>query len=436
MTDLLRIPANSQAYLFAARDAAADTFDVKKFAYGFLNGIPPWDLPDQVIEMLGSEIGDGYDTVEAPCEEGYVWFDPTKYDGNCTFFFEANGWNIDFDWDTETGPDLPLKLVDSSGTVYATITLVNTGYVDMYTMGWYDFYFYQVAFTPPATAKKLTVQLPSGPNWGEDAVALSAARIRIRQTQATKTRTMIPMLHGWGVGFDSPDPSYWRYDSSEVGDIKAVWLEANADDGVSTFLYNVTDGVTVAGSTTPVGSYYGDLVRVQIPVENLIDGKTYRVEAGPYAAWLCLELDPCTKFATWNRIGMQSTDEYWNGGRDEAEHWSGYDLYVDNQTIAKLNLPPGAKAYFEATGQVGPASGSPEVALRLSSGNHDWYGTTLSSHTLSFSGAKEMKRTADIASSLVNGSLYDIWWSGVVPSPSNYACVLPCGSFIVITAEP
>ena len=37
MTNVLKIPANSQAYLFATRDIAQDKFDVRRFAYDFVN---------------------------------------------------------------------------------------------------------------------------------------------------------------------------------------------------------------------------------------------------------------------------------------------------------------------------------------------------------------------------------------------------------------
>ena len=45
MTNVLKIPANSQAYLFATRDIAQDKFDVRRFAYDFVNVVAfpePW----------------------------------------------------------------------------------------------------------------------------------------------------------------------------------------------------------------------------------------------------------------------------------------------------------------------------------------------------------------------------------------------------------
>ena len=45
MTNVLKIPANSQAYLIATRDITQDKFDVRKFAYDFKNAVvfpEPW----------------------------------------------------------------------------------------------------------------------------------------------------------------------------------------------------------------------------------------------------------------------------------------------------------------------------------------------------------------------------------------------------------
>ncbi len=45
MTNILRIPANSQAYLTVIRDSAVDKFDIVDYKYGYLNPIPfptPW----------------------------------------------------------------------------------------------------------------------------------------------------------------------------------------------------------------------------------------------------------------------------------------------------------------------------------------------------------------------------------------------------------
>lgn len=66
MTNVLKIPANSQAYLIATRDVAQDKFDVRKFAYDYINAIAlpaPWAYW-KMNETIGTRIdstGNGHD---------------------------------------------------------------------------------------------------------------------------------------------------------------------------------------------------------------------------------------------------------------------------------------------------------------------------------------------------------------------------------------
>ncbi len=60
MTNILRIPANTQAYLFVRRDIAQDKFDVKKFVYDYVNAesFPPawayWKMEEDGTNRLDS----------------------------------------------------------------------------------------------------------------------------------------------------------------------------------------------------------------------------------------------------------------------------------------------------------------------------------------------------------------------------------------------
>ena len=138
MSNIFKIPAKKQVYLTAIRDALADRFDVTELVFPFA-ATGQADFPDQIIEMLGSEIGGGYDTVDAPCEEAFVWFDPTKYDGNCTFFFELVGYCYNNDDDYLPNGSCPVYLVDSNSTVYATIDMEdNSDDVWNEEKYWYD----------------------------------------------------------------------------------------------------------------------------------------------------------------------------------------------------------------------------------------------------------------------------------------------------------
>ena len=432
MTNLIRIPARTQAYLTAERDDVVDVFDVTAFEFKY-GEAGVMDMPDQIIEMLGFNIGNGYHEVEVPCPYSYVWFDPSKYNGTCQFFFEVVGWNIDTDWESYN-PTLDVHLVNSSNTSFASVTLENN-HMDVDTYYWYDYYWYRsAAFTPPTEACWLAVRLPDGPNWGEYAVELTAARIVVKQVGASKTRTMVPLMHGWGDGFDNPDESYWKYEPDKMATVATVWFEVNGAGPGPVRLYDVTADAVVPGTTITLTTD-PELARIEFSPDDLVAGHLYKFDgpsAWAYAAWLSFELNPCTKFATWYRIGMQSSDCYWDGGRDYTEGYTGYNYLVVNHQRIKLSLPSGSTAYMECTALVGPAGTGFGIGLREDNAhNHDWYGTTLTSDTLTFPGSLEWKRTADITSQLVNDYRY-VMWSGAIDA-DDYAYVLPRATFIMVT---
>lgn len=66
MTDLIKIPANSEAYLTAVRDDAADKFDVVEFAYDYLNpaAFPTpwayWKMEEEGLETRADSSGNNH----------------------------------------------------------------------------------------------------------------------------------------------------------------------------------------------------------------------------------------------------------------------------------------------------------------------------------------------------------------------------------------
>lgn len=148
----------------------------------------PIDLPEVYLELCccnmaatGSRIG--------IMKETYVPFDPADYDGTLQCWFEISvqnwsGWGRSFPITTF------LSLVNAiTGTAYATISIPPKA--DPVDWKWQT---YRVAFTPPAGAVTFALFMPSmGDDYGSW-VEVATARVRIRQTGATKSRIQWPML--------------------------------------------------------------------------------------------------------------------------------------------------------------------------------------------------------------------------------------------------
>jgi len=125
MTKILRIPANSQAYLLAKRDSARDKFDVTKFVFGYENAAafpPAW-----AYWKMEEESGTRYDATEGEEPYGYTrdlieLNDPIGHSsgklGNAAHFAETDG------------------ILQSLGIYYAPTFILTGGVHWMYTFWW------------------------------------------------------------------------------------------------------------------------------------------------------------------------------------------------------------------------------------------------------------------------------------------------------------
>jgi hypothetical protein len=181
---------------------------------GTFSGSGPFrsgDLPDVYLELnccnmsaTGYTAGQIYRT--GIMEETLVPFDPADYDGDCEFWFEVTVHNASGSYGSTPIPTF-LSLMGGGATL-ATIPIPI--HPDNY-----EFYTYRTQFAPPSGPVNLGLLCPAmGAEYGQWLLC-SFARVRIRQTGATKSRIQWPMLSFgtfWSTGYKYVANSISVYD--------------------------------------------------------------------------------------------------------------------------------------------------------------------------------------------------------------------------------
>ena len=158
------------------------------------------DFPDVYLELLCCNSGGKWNNSQTSvlAEETYVPWDPAVYDGTLEAWFEVTAWNL--------AAPYTLSLVDTTCAVLATITIPthpNAGEASIHA-DQHPWTTYRVPITLPTQACMLALLFgPMTPGGPYDDCYLPTARIRIRQTAATKSRVQWPML-AFGTAWDVP----------------------------------------------------------------------------------------------------------------------------------------------------------------------------------------------------------------------------------------
>lgn len=132
MTNILRIPANTQAYLTAIRDAAADKFDVMEFTYQYGNqaSFPPAWAYWKMEEASGNRLDSSGNNRTLSLDSGYA----VGYDlgilGNCSKFTANNQALImSEEWDTRGDTKFTItcwmKMVANAGGTHRVLELTS-----------------------------------------------------------------------------------------------------------------------------------------------------------------------------------------------------------------------------------------------------------------------------------------------------------------------
>ena len=177
-----------------------------------VRGTGPMDLPDTFIYFFAGTSAEVYSNglvhpsdIAVP-PTSYKRWDPNKYDGTIQAWFEVTVHN-------SMQEASAMSLVDSDGTVYATINIPVTEPPIGASTSYCDWYTYRVATTLPAAVTQLGVLFPIA--HFNARLYIKDAFVRIRQTGATKSRTFVPMLSfgfDWGVT-SNPDPTFLGYEA-------------------------------------------------------------------------------------------------------------------------------------------------------------------------------------------------------------------------------
>lgn len=409
------------------------------------------DLPDVYIEMMEGSTTDDYETTEEPIPITYTVLNTNDYDGTAQYYFEIICENGDTPYEDPDNYPHDFKLVDTDDNVYATITVPPN-----WSAVWEDYNFEpwryrSAAFTPASGSKTYAVQMETA-LWGGGMQRLYAARIIVRQSAATKTRTQYPLMSFWGTGFsgenfrakasytnENKETNLWQYNASDQTTIASITLSAwgycTSTVAFKVALFDVDDNEMVANSELTIPQAAGDWIYKEgtatFNTSDLTDGHKYEYRAMHnentnaylYKCHLYFTLTSISQIAVWYRVGKSSQQEYWSM---EAPDFSA----VDSTDRVCLRLQAGVTAYFEVTA-IKTVTGDRDIKLRDDNGNdYLWAGTNLDASALTFTSlTRTYQRTADIASVLVDDRRYTLWWE-YNPSDSDETC--PIGSFIVI----
>lgn len=133
-------------------------------------------------------------------ERSQTVINPTYYDGSPSYSFEIVATN-------STASAKSVYLVDSAGNAKATITVSPS--ISTHT-------YFSTTFTPNATVDTYRVKIDFTPTVGD--LTVTAARIKIKQTQATKTRIYYPLALGkLSEATDSDDINSYVCARSTIG---------------------------------------------------------------------------------------------------------------------------------------------------------------------------------------------------------------------------
>lgn len=246
----------------------------------------------------------------------------TDYDGSPAYYFEIVAMN------TNVGSAYNVQLMDNAVTTKASITVpANTTSPTRY----------RVAFTPNAGLDKYTIQLPA--TTANNDVLVTAARMIVVQTNATKTAVWIPMAHSPAIspapanfGQTYADTSYvlqitavntifpgsvgfgWTYSASRYAATSmTVNFEAVTYYGTSPGSLCMYDGVgCVTNSTISINATVPTWA--QTPAVTLTDGTQYLLRGswgGSGAVVIAhvgiwIKLTGFTKVETYNRLSLNT----------------------------------------------------------------------------------------------------------------------------------
>jgi len=288
-----------------------------------------------------------------------ILLDANDYDG-ATYYFEIVAKNID-----SSAKSVYLRRTTSGATNHATITV---------PAGTSVFTRYRVACSLAPIAGKNRYLVRHTKTTAADQLVVTAARVIVKQTNATKTRIQIPLvqknhdLFATGSGRadtttssaytqgDAVKYSLWIKDSSQFADLSGAtpWtLEAVLDNDSPTAttyaaLFNHDTGQQVAGAEI---SLYGDVIEVvdgsfSNAAANFTDGSKFElkirssssgIKAHLGRASLYVSLTNLSKAEVLYRVSRKNTGT-------PAE-----DL-VEQRTLLDTSLFTNPKVYFEASG--------------------------------------------------------------------------------------
>jgi len=261
--------------------------------------------PEIYLELQSSGMGASGYWYRSDCTPWETWvpLDTADYDGDCTFVWEVV-------WQNVSTVDKTLRLMDTDGNEYATVTMpARTFGTDAL-----DFFKTRVSFTPYSGVKTYCVKYPGGLNAQDLGEFITACRIVIRQTGATKTIIQIPLLcfPDWCIGSPSgndpvafgewvynavypgvysnkfalsagdPTPYYgysndflqvWKYDATELATVTSVRIDAIAGQELM---------ARHDGPQNATGAVAGDAVVLGIYEEN---GGVYTLVAGSQTSY-------------------------------------------------------------------------------------------------------------------------------------------------------
>jgi hypothetical protein len=314
------------------------------------------EVPIEMVDY-GSEAAVGTGTNNH--NRTLIFLDPADYDG-ATYYFEIVAKNVD-----SSAKSVYLRRTTNGATNHATITV---------PAGTSVFTRYRVALSAAPLAGKNQYLVRLTKTTAVDQLIVSAARVIVQQTNATKTRIQIPLVqkshnlsqNGAGrvdtttsnVYTQGTDNRYslWIKDSSKYADLSGStpWtLEAVLDNLSSTAttycaLFNHDTGQQVTGAEA---SLYGDVIKVvdtsfadtagnftngskfELKIRSSVSGQ--RADLG--RASLYVRLTNLSKAEVLYRVSHRNTG-------------TAAEDIVEQRTLLDTSLFTNPEVYFEASG--------------------------------------------------------------------------------------
>lgn len=377
------------------------------------------------IEMLSDGIG-SRSLADFTHIRSITSLDPSEYDGTVTYFFEVVATNAD-------SVSRAITLVDSSGNAEAAVAVPAGSAAPTR---------YRVALgAAPTSADTYKVKL-EGTNTDVD-LAVTSARILVKQAGATKTRLYIPLVTNqhasvWNLevgtnGTASIDStgsvhptlaqtstrldrySHWvRNDSafSEIPSSGTPWtLEAlvRNDSGTGyAVLYNVTDGAAAATVSVSVTGGTPQLVSTSFAgsASGFGDSKRYTVKIATSDASYTTTL---YKAGIWLRLANLRKAEVYH--RVMGSNVSGVTIGENQRVLLDLSAYSSPSVYFESGGEY--ASGSNTVNLRECAGDSGAACSAISGATHAYDSATDVPtRSGPHAVTSGNQFIVEPIWTG------------------------